>query len=158
MKEILNVYEAASRQAINFQKSPLTVSPVTSQEQTNNLKNLLQLGGVRRYSQYLGLPSTIGRNKKAIFGGIKEKVLKRLAGWQEKLFSARGKEVLIKAIVQAIPTYPMSLFRLPVGLCKDLERYTARFWQGESSTIDKSTKFRKSIWSLKLPKKINIFL
>lgn len=141
VKEILDCYEAASGQAINFQKSALLVSLATSWDQKEDLKAIFQLGMVRRHSQYLGLPSTIGRNKKSIFGGIKEKVLKRLASWLEKLFLVGGKEILIKVVLQTNPTYPMSLFWLPVGLCKDLERCTARFWWG----ISKEKKMRLAL-------------
>lgn len=64
---------------------------------------------MRRHSQYLGLLSTIEQNEKSIFGEIKEKVPKKLASWQEKLFSVGGKEVLIEAMVLAISTYSRSL-------------------------------------------------
>ena len=39
---------------------------------------------------------------------LKEKLARKLAGWKEKLLSRDGKEILIKAIAQAVPTYTMS--------------------------------------------------
>ena len=62
----------------------------------------------------------MGRNKKNTFNSINEKLSKKLAGWKEKLLSKARKEVLIKAVAQAIPTYTMSVFKLSDSLCEDL--------------------------------------
>lgn len=67
-----------------------------------------------------------------MFDGIKERVMKRLTGWKEKLFLIGGKKVLIKIVAQAIPMYAMSLFKILVGLCKDIGKLVANFWQGNS--------------------------
>lgn len=48
------------------------------------------------------------------------------------ILSKAGKEVLIKAVAQAIPTYTMSLFQLPVGICEEINRSLARFWWGKT--------------------------
>ena len=49
-----------------------------------------------------------------------EKLAKRLARWKEKLISKAGKEILIKVVAQAIPTYTMSCFKLPDTLREEL--------------------------------------
>ena len=83
------------------------------------------------HTKYLGLPSIIGISKKLVFAEIKEKVSKKLAGWKGKLLSMGGKEVLIKAVAQAIPTYTMTCFQLPKTLCEDLEKLMRSFWWGQ---------------------------
>ena len=73
----------------------------------------------------------VGRNKKASLNYIKDRVWGKLQGWKEKLLSQAGKEVLLKAVVQAIPTFAMSCFRIPVGLCQDIEMLIRKFWWGQ---------------------------
>src|SRR3954471_6950249 len=36
----------------------------------------------------------------------------RIQGWSEKLLACAGREILLKTVVRAIPTYPMSTFLL----------------------------------------------
>ena len=79
----------------------------------------------------MGLPSLVGRNKKNTFKEVKEKLAKKLAGWKEKLLSKAGKEVLIKAIAQAIPTYTMSCFKIPDSLCDEMTSLIKNFWWGQ---------------------------
>lgn len=55
----------------------------------------------------------------------------------ENIFPSKaGKEIMIKAVLQAIPTNSMSVFRMPKELCVDLEALMARFWwrQGKKET------------------------
>ena len=81
-----------------------------------------------QHEKYLGLPSMVGRKKLNFFNSIKLKVLSKISNWQSRMFSRGGKNVLIKAVAQAVPTYVMSAFKLPMGLCKDIQRAIARFW------------------------------
>ena len=52
----------------------------------------------------------LGDQKKQVFSTLKERVGQKLAGWKGKLLSMGGKEILIKAVAQAIPSYTMSCF------------------------------------------------
>ena len=76
---------------------------------------------VQQYEKYQGLPSLVGRNKTKSFTHIKQQIWKKLQGWESKLLSQAGREILIKAVAQALPTYTMSCFKLPLTLCNEIE-------------------------------------
>jgi hypothetical protein len=77
----------------------------------------------------------VGRQKKQTFAGILGRVRRKLDGWKEKFLSQAGKEVLLKAVVQAIPTYSMSIFQLPKSLCRELNSLMNRFfWRNSGQT------------------------
>lgn len=54
-----------------------------------------------------------------------------IRGVERKLLSPTGKEVMLKSVKMALPTYTMSCFRLPKGLCKEINKMLARYWWGE---------------------------
>ena len=83
-----------------------------------------------RHCKYLGLPSIIGKSKIDVFAEIKERVGRKLSGWKGKILSISGREILIKAVAQAILMYTMSCFQLPKGLCDEIESMMRRFWWG----------------------------
>ncbi|XP_071724703.1 uncharacterized mitochondrial protein AtMg00310-like [Rutidosis leptorrhynchoides] len=68
-----------------------------------------------------------------MFVWILGRVNVKLDGWKENLISKGGKEILIKSVVQAIPHYAMSIFKIPVSLCQSIEKKIAPFlWQNDS--------------------------
>ncbi|PNY06371.1 ribonuclease H, partial [Trifolium pratense] len=82
------------------------------------------------HGKYLGLPSIIGRDKKSIFSFIKDRIWKKIQSWNSRSLSRAGKEVLIKAVAQAIPSYCMSVFLLPTTLGEEIERMMNSFYWG----------------------------
>lgn len=73
------------------------------------------------------------RSKRLQFSGLRDRVLKKINGWSSRLFSAGGKETLIKSVLQAIPNYAMSCFKLSVSLCSEIEHLCAKFWWNSNS-------------------------
>jgi hypothetical protein len=46
------------------------------------------------------------------------------------MLSQAGKEVLIKSVAQAIPSYCMSVFLLPMSIGDEIEKMLNSFWWG----------------------------
>ncbi|KAK3198085.1 hypothetical protein Dsin_021500 [Dipteronia sinensis] len=132
IRNLLQVYATASDQVINYNKSAMCVSPSYSASVAERLAYVMGIKLVDCHENYLGLPCFTGRNKRKLFANIVDRVWAKIKGWGEKLLSVGGKEVLLKAVIQDIPTYAMSIFRLPKGLISELQRLCARFWWGST--------------------------
>ena len=87
---ILQLYEDASGQKINADKSSVFISSNTPDERRSEVLNLLGPMQDTHHKKYLGLPSIIGKSKVEIFAEIKERVEKKLSRWKEKMFSMGG--------------------------------------------------------------------
>ena len=148
--DIISKYERASGQKVNLSKTEVVFSSSVDVERRNDIVSILGVQEVACQAKYLGLPTVIGRSKKVTFACIKERIWKKLQGWKEKLLSRPGKEVLLKSVAQAIPTYMMSVFCLPSGLIDEIHAMFARFWWGSNGV---ERKMHWHCWdSLCLPK------
>ena len=128
--EELDIYEKESGQKLNKEKTLLFFSKNTCPEFQEMAKETFGAQIIHQHEKYLGLPPLIGRSKKNAFNRIKDQVSWKVAVWKGKLLSNVGREILIKAIAQATPTYTMSCFKLPDSLCYDLNSLMGRFWWG----------------------------
>ena len=131
LQRVLKVYEDAFCQQLNRAKTSLFFSGNTYQQLQEEIMTSFGAQIIRQHGKYLGLPSLVGRNKRNTFNAVKEKLTKKLVGWKEKLLSKVGKEILTKAIAQAIPTYTMSYFKIPNSLCDNLTSMIRNFWWGQ---------------------------
>lgn len=85
---------------------------------------------VECYDKYLGLPTIIEKSKTQVFSFVKDHVWKRLKGWIEKSLFRAGREVLVKAVDQSIPSYVMSCFLLSDGICSHIEGMISQCYWG----------------------------
>jgi hypothetical protein len=133
-QQLLNIfetYEKASGQKINMDKSSIHFSRNTSMPRQSEIKAKFAEMRDAHPNKYLGLPTIIGRSKSEVFKEIKVRLIRKLSGWKEKLLSYGGREILIKSVAQAIPTYAMSCFQLPQTLCTEMEGLIRKFWWGQ---------------------------
>ena len=57
--------------------------------------------------------------------------------WSGKCLSKAGREVMIKSVLQAIPSYVMSIFQLPTTLLDSIEKMMNSFWWGNGKTTQR---------------------
>uniref|UniRef100_A0A803PLQ3 Reverse transcriptase domain-containing protein n=1 Tax=Cannabis sativa TaxID=3483 RepID=A0A803PLQ3_CANSA len=118
---LLQVFEEASGQCVNFTRFTIFFSMNTTAATKDRMCTLLGMMDAPADSLYLRLPCTMSHNKNAISGFLKDKMQKCIQSWKGHLLSKVGKEVLQKTVVQALPTYAMSVFLFPVEMCNKLE-------------------------------------
>lgn len=70
----------------------------------------------------------VDRNKKVSFQILKDRMKKRIDGWSTRFLSQGVREVFIKSVLEAIPTYTMACFIFIKSLCNEMESIMARFW------------------------------
>jgi hypothetical protein len=135
--EILDIYERASGQRLNKDKTTVFFSRNTTQEAKEWFTQLSEIPESQRFDTYLGLPTLVGKSRVSEFHNITDRVRRKVSDWKTKFLSQAGKEILIKAVVQAIPTYSMSIFLLPKTLCKELNSLMQNFWWGHKENDKK---------------------
>lgn len=137
LNNILRIYTGCSGQAVNQEKSSVFFSPNASPPLRASVKQNLDIHVEAFSERYLGLPTAVGRITSGTFDHIHERSHSKMQGWSERNFACDGREVLLKSIIQAIPTFSMSCFKLTKKVCKNLTSCMARYWWG--SSLDKRT-------------------
>lgn len=64
------------------------------------------------------------------FQFLVDRLHSKLWGWKAKLLSQAGRSTLISSILQYIPLYVFSCFRVPESICNKLDSLSRAFWWG----------------------------
>lgn len=112
--------------------------------------NILDIMTEAITDKYLGLPPIVGVDRTDCFQHLIDRVIKLLSGWKEKMLSFGGKETLIKAVIQSIPVYAMSVFKLSKQICKGIIKAISQFWWGDEDQQKHMHWF--SWWKMCVPK------
>ncbi|XP_071676904.1 uncharacterized protein [Lolium perenne] len=137
LQQVLDTYCANSGQLVSLAKSSIFFSPNTNVLTRAEICEALHITTEAISDKYLGLPALVGADRSDSFEHFIERIIQRINGWKEKQLSIRGKEILLKAVAQAIPVYAMSVFLIPKGVCKKMMDAIASFWWGDDDNSNK---------------------
>lgn len=128
IKKCFEKYCVWSGQKISSEKSSILFSKFTSKKYCMDIKEALSFKEMAHDSIYLGNVLVFSCNKAKDFKALKDRVNARLKDWSQRLLSKAGKATLIKSVIQALPTYTMSIYSVPFGVCNDLDSFIRKFW------------------------------
>ena len=129
---ILAWFEALSGLKINLEKSSLL--PVGRVEDVDGLAAELGCKKGSLPTEYLGLPLGAKHKEARVWDGVEERFRNRLALWKRQYISKGGRLTLIRSVLSNMPTYLLSLFRIPKKVKLRLEKIQRDFlWGGGSS-------------------------
>ena len=62
---------------------------------------------------YLGMPSAVKASSRVVWEPLINKFEAKLSKWNQKILSMGGKVTLIKSVLNALPIYLLSFFKIP---------------------------------------------
>ena len=122
---ILAWFEALSGLRINLDNSSLL--PLGRVENEENLALELGCKIGSRLAEYLGLPLGAKHKVASVWDGVEERFCKRLDNWKRQYISKGGRLTLVRRTMSNMPTYVISLFRLPRNVKIKLEKIQRDF-------------------------------
>jgi len=133
LHDVLETYSRGSGQLVNKDKSVVFFSSNCDDGAKNEVREILQIETEALADKYLGLPTALGRSTKEAFEYMPTKIRGLVGAWSGREASCAGREVLLKSVAQAIPTYPMSCFLIPKDTCRKLKSLFSNYWWGSSA-------------------------
>ena len=100
----------------------------------HNIIGIYNEGGT---SKYLGLPECFSGSKINKLSYLKDKTQGRLESWYLRKLSQGSKDILLKTTASALPVFPMSCFKMPKALLKNLSSQMANYWWSSQTHLKK---------------------
>ena len=113
LMRIIDVYGKASGQQLNKSRSSVMFGSRVVTSSKLDLKRSLGIMKEGGMGMYLGMPKKKCGSKTQVFAFVQERMNERINNWSGKLLSRGGKEVQIKSVAQAIPSFVMSCYLVP---------------------------------------------
>jgi hypothetical protein len=129
-KRILEDFGEASGAEINHSKSMIFFFNTNPAIQ-RNLTNILGFERKTLPTKYLGVPLTDKVYKMSTWEGVINRLQERVKNWTYRSLNLAGRLILTKFVLQAIPTFMMSVFPTPQGILQKIRAIQRDFlWRG----------------------------
>ncbi|XP_026455364.1 uncharacterized protein LOC113356439 [Papaver somniferum] len=114
---------------LNFDKSCVYFSHNLSPDYCDFLAGALQMSIVTDSEKYLGAPLLLGHSKLKSFDPIMQSFEARLKNYVSITLNQSGRSILIKSVLNSLPTYQMACFKIPTTLLSKLDSLQLNFWR-----------------------------
>ena len=129
LKSMLRGFEMVSGLRINYAKSQFGVVGF----QPNWAHDAAQLLNCRQLDipfHYLGMPIAVKASSRMVWEPLINKFKAKLSKWNQKYLSMGGKVTLIKSVLNALPIYLLSFFKIPQRIVDKLVSLQRTFMWG----------------------------
>jgi len=134
LKSMLRGFEMASGLKINFAKNQIGVVGV----QTSWIQEVADFLNCRHMDfpfYYLGMPIGIKSSSRVVWEPMISKFEAKLSKWNQKNLSMGGRVTLIKSVLNALPIYLLSFFKIPKRVVDKLESLQRNFMWGGNQQL-----------------------
>ncbi|XP_026396889.1 uncharacterized protein LOC113291584 [Papaver somniferum] len=132
LKNMLDLYERASGQCVNYAKSKFYFGG----DRISRAIAIFNYLGMERAmfpDKYLGIQLKPGIVRHIHVRQLVEKIMDKLAGWKGKLLSFQARLVLIKSVISSYVIHFMAVYKWPCTVIKQVERAIKKFlWSGDA--------------------------
>ncbi|WOH14105.1 hypothetical protein DCAR_0933621 [Daucus carota subsp. sativus] len=97
--------------------------------------------------KYLGIPVGSSSKRKVFWVPLIMKMRQKLASWKAESLNQAGRLVLIKSVMENLPTHWLSLHRLPKSVLEQLEKIRRDFfWKDSDSSSGGNRRLHLTAW------------
>ncbi|XP_026410606.1 uncharacterized protein LOC113305823 [Papaver somniferum] len=131
--KLLQNFGTLSGQMLNFDKSCVYFIHNLNLEYCEFLAGALQMSIVTDSEKYLGAPLLLRHSKLKSFDPIVQSFEARLKNYVSITLNKSGRSTLIKSVLNSLPTYQMTCFKIPTTLLSKLDSLQLNFWWGHKT-------------------------
>ena len=110
---ILDVFAIMFGLSLNYSKSTFISWNQGNQEWAKHIASQVGCRHATCPFTYLGFPIGDHMNRFSAWKPVMEKIQSRLTTWKSKILSRAGRLTLIKSVLNTLPVYYMSMFKMP---------------------------------------------